>query len=190
MEQIFKLSGNGAEVCVGLISKENVNKLVSAGEECNESLLNELTGVSWYDLSDVWHFSGPFLDVSVKDEKGKDINFGEFEGNLNELWKKDSLSIHRLPEELTKDDLKNNCLIITVSPEIGDWGELIVDEGTDVKKLQIAKFNPEFCSSIYTTIGFVIDGEPVYWERANDTEVNSPSFTVFDPIEKKVIIEF
>ena len=48
----------------------------------------------------------------------------------------------------------------------------------------------KICSSIFTAIGFVIDGEPVYWERANETEVNSASFTIFDPIEKKVIIEF
>ena len=190
METTLNVQGKGAEICIGLISRENAERLVSAGEKCNEELLTEIIGGNWFEASDIWHFCGPYPDVAVGDEIGNNIEFGIFDGNVKKLWETDPLAIHRMCDEVADDDLKTNCLLITVSPEKGNWGQLIVDDGFDIQKLEIVPFSPEFYSSISLAIGFVIDEQPVYWERANETEVNSPNFAVVDPLTNTVMIEF
>ena len=141
--------------------------------ECSEECYTETLGAPWFEFSEIWHFCGPYPDVSVSDENGNDIEFGLFDGDIDALKKIDPLSVHRMCEEISNDDLKSNCILITVSPEKGHWGQLIADD-LNIQNLEVVQYDPDFTDSIYTAIAFVIDGQPVYWERANETEVNSP----------------
>ena len=190
METVISLQGHGAEICIGLISRENANRLVAAGEECNEELLTEVIGASWFEVSDIWHFCGPYSDATISDENENQIGCGNFVGDVAKLRQIDPLAVHRMCDEITDDDLAANCLLVTVSPERGDWGQLIVDDGFDIQKLEVVQFSPDCNSSLTTALGYVIDGQPVYWERANNTEVNSPSFAVVDPTTNSVMVEF
>ena len=190
METSLNVHGHGAEICIGLISREIAERLVLAGEECSEELLTEMIGGNWFEVSDIWHFCGPYPDVAVSDKTGNNIKIGVFDGNVKKLWETDPLAIHRMCDEVTNDIFKTNCLLITVSPEKGNWGQLIVDDGFDSQKLQLVQYSPDYYPSISTAIGFVIDEQPVYWERANETEVNSPSFAIVDPLTNTIMFKF
>ena len=48
-------------------------KLALAGDECSEDMLTEALGAPWFEASEIWHFCGPYPDVSVSDENGNNI---------------------------------------------------------------------------------------------------------------------
>ena len=48
---------------------------------------------------------GPYPDVTVSDEDGKNIEFGLFDGDLDALKKIDPLEVHRMCEEISNEDL-------------------------------------------------------------------------------------